>query len=306
MITAEVVAYSRAPNGVEIVTLELVYQRFIHAEVMTHRLFSRNAASSRAIPVEKVIEQVENSPAKPLHWGKNQAGMQASVELEGNALEFAQSVWEQAAKDAAQHAWELQQVGAHKQIANRITEPFQWMKVVVTATSYDNFFWLRNHADAQPEIKAVAEAMLAAIDRNTPYDLEPGQWHVPYYFDGVWVAEKDSDKDHYGKTLEQALKISSSCCAQVSFRLCDESLEKAERVYERLVSSEPVHASPFEHQATPIIEPKLFCHDCQDAVYWEDGVTHVDRDGNFWSGNFKGWIQHRQLIPNHVCKEYVR
>lgn len=315
MIEVKVIAHSRA-NGIDIVTFEIVYQRFIHAEVMTHRLFSRNAASSRAIPVGKVIDQVEQNPALPVHWGKNQPGMQAAQQLEGTALEFVQEVWRQAAKDAAQRAWEMGQAGLHKQVANRILEPFQWMKVVVTATSYDNFFWLRNHQDAQPEIKVVAEKMLEALDASDPWSLSAGEWHTPYYHEGHW-APFGGDVDSQGMTLKQALMISSSCCAQVSFRAHDDSLEKAERIYQRLVESSPVHASPFEHQATPMRYKDGISHLMarigipaseltQEHTEWEDGVTHVDRENNFWSGNFKGWIQHRQLIPNNVCEEYVR
>ena len=117
--------------------------------------------------------------------------------------------------------------------------------------------------------------------------------------------------DHFS-TLKNALAISSSCCAQVSYRKLDDRLEKAEEVYARLIESEPVHASPFEHQATPMGESGEFWD--KDGDYsvnlqcdpdtWEDGITAVDRNGNFWSGNFKGWIQHRQLIKNNACWDY--
>lgn len=301
MISAKIIAHSKsALTGKEIVTFELVYPRFIHGELMTHRMFSRNAMSSRAVPVEKMIEQVWNDPAVPVHWGKNQSGMQAKEVLDntdksysGNCThqECAEYHWTNAAEDAVEQAKGLNLHNVHKQIVNRILEPFQWMKTVVTATEWENFFWLRNHEDAQPEIKRLAEVMLKALQESEAIELEPGDWHVPYAgFSGYWF------KGSLGISLEEALTISSSCCAQVSYRLLDDSLEKARMIYKRLVESEPVHASPFEHQASPM-EYTSFC-DIENG--WEEGVTHMDKEGSMWSGNFKGWIQHRQLIPNNV------
>lgn len=296
-IKATVIAHSKsAVNGKEIITMELEYPRFCHSEFMTHRMFSRNAASSRAIPVSKMIEQVRTSPAVPCHWGKNQAGMQAKEELTGSALDSAKFYWKDAAVDAALSAEYLSDGGVHKQIANRILEPFQIMKTVVTATEWENFYWLRNHEDAQPEIKRLAEVMLEAVSKSKAIPLSTGQWHVPYYRDGYWCESFTDD-------LEDALAISASCCAQVSYRLLDDSIEKARMVYKRLVESNPVHASPFEHQASPMGTTSGLYGFNNDEVphdYWEDGVTHMDSGYKFWSGNFQGWIQHRQLIPNNV------
>lgn len=310
-ITAKIIAHSIAPNGQQIVTWELEYQRFIHGEFMTHRLFSRNAASSRAIPVATIIDQVRNNPAMPIHWGQNQPGMQAKEVFEGLELLAVRGQWKEASINAAKVADEMVSLGLHKQVANRILEPFQTMKTVMTATCMDNFFWLRNHEDAQPEIRELARLMWEALQGSTPFELKPGEWHVPYYNDGYWKPHNELDivtwgrqivVDSFGNSLEDALCVSSSCCAQVSYRKLDDTLEKAQMVYKRLVGSEPVHASPFEHQASPM--------EANDAEikrwHWEKGVTHQDKDGNFWSGNFIGWIQHRQLIPNNVCNNYKR
>lgn len=294
-IKAEIIAYSKSAQGQSIVTWCLEYPRFIHGEFMTHRLFSRNAASSRAIPVKSMIAQVMAKPAAPVHWGKNQPGMQAQEELEDYEMAHVMYLWEEAAYEAAMSAGAMDAMGAHKQIVNRLLEPFQTMKTVMTATCMDNFFWLRNHEDAQPEIKELARLMWEALNSEDPVTLQPGDWHVPYFGEGYWLKG-------CGVSLEDALAISSSCCAQVSYRRLDDTLEKAQMIFQRLVESEPVHASPFEHQATPMKWGKL----CKDTMQqgWEDGVTHMDRGFNFWSGNFIGWIQHRQLIPNNVCKEY--
>lgn len=304
-ISAKIIAISIAPNGQMIVTWELEYQRFIHGEFMTHRLFSRNAASSRAIPVSTIIAQVSDNPAMPIHWGANQSGMQASNELSPVMRIGAKWAWKMAAKAAVKWAETMVKLGLHKQATNRILEPFQTMKTVMTATCMDNFFWLRNHPDAQPEIKELARLMWEALQEALPTatKLKPGDWHVPYYGFGYWRANSSGVLDFNEHTLEEALAISSSCCAQVSYRKLDDTLEKAQMVYKRLVDSEPVHASPFEHQATPMNRP-FNEHWHNQAEPWQDGVTHVDRSGNFWSGNFVGWVQHRQLIPNNVCMKY--
>lgn len=286
--------------GKRITTFELEYPRFIHAELMTHRQFSRNAASSRAIPIEKMISHVVENPAAPIHWGANQPGMQAKQELGELAKFNAKTIWQLAVDSAISWAKELSSTGAHKQIANRITEPFQTMKTIVTATEWDNWFWLREHPDAQPEIHELARCMREAMESSTPLTLNPGEWHVPYVERHRWdtVGPVYYAISGVQVTLEEAQMISASCCAQVSYRKTDDSLEKARMVYSRLVDSEPVHASPVEHQATPMDSPRTYLGDSHEA--WETGVTHLDRKGHFWSGNFKGWIQFRQLVPNNA------
>lgn len=314
MISARVIQDSISEAGIRITTMELVYPRFIHSEFMTHRMLSRNAASSRAIPIEKMIETIENNPAIPVHWGKNQAGMQAKEELEDFKLWQAQHIWLAAAKDAIDHSRNMANLGVHKQIANRITEPFQWMKVVVTATDWENFFWLRDHEDAQPEIRALAVEMRKAMNASEPFLLYEGEWHVPYVnrmrgnVFGEVMYYTGQDDGHCVKityhTPEEARMISASCCAQVSYRKNDDSLEKAKIVFDRLINSEPVHASPVEHQATPMGEDA--------SIEDTDGVTHdrvfYEYEGAFaksvkvqgYSNNFRGWIQYRALIPNNV------
>lgn len=304
-IKATIVADSySAVNGKRITTFELEYPRWIHGEILTHRLFSRNAMSSRAVPVEKMLEQVREDPAFPIHWGQNQPGMQAKeevggVDCYGNDLKWLlKARWHEAARMQASFAQEFSEHGLHKQVVNRILEPFQLMKTVLTATEFDNFFWLRRHEDAQPEIKELAERMWEALednfDKQVTMFLSHGDWHTPYYGGGYWISGVSEN------SLEDALAISSSCCAQVSYRLLDDSIEKARKVYQRLVESTPVHASPFEHQATPMIDYDKYKH----TMTWPRGLTHIDRDGAYWSGNFKSWIQYRQLIDGNVCSKY--
>ena len=280
MITAKIIADSISTKGVRITTMELNYPRFIHSEFMTHRQFSRNASSSRAIPVEKQIHQVFNTPATPIHWGKNQPGMQARKEIDFPTL--AQDIWKYASELAVDRAYELKDLDIHKQIVNRLLEPFQYIKVIVTATEYDNFFKLRCHEDAQPEMYELARCMKEAMDSSTPDVLELGEWHLPYI-----VTE-----DCYKTTTDNFVKLSVARCARVSYLNHDNEnpdIDKDIALADRLL--EAGHMSPFEHQATPMD----FAKDTYELT-WEKGVTNVDREGYFWSGNFRGFLQYRQLL----------
>ena len=309
-ITAEIVADSVSPQGKRITTYVLEYPRFIHSEFMTHRVFSRNAASSRAIPVNKMIELVEQSPATPIHWGRNQSGMQAKEELEQPYKIGVQQDWAEAAYNAVVVAKMMMDKGAHKQIVNRILEPFQMIRVVCTATEYDNFFYLRYHADAQPEIAELARVMWEAREHSVPEVLQPGEWHVPFVNTSRDAAGKRyywnfiSDTEKVEISLEDALKVSASCCAQVSYRKTDTSLEKAFDIYNKLVTMKPVHASPTEHCATPVDYREYDSY--SDSEGWPEGITHKDRAGYPWSGNFAGFIQYRQLIEGNTCWKFQK
>lgn len=259
-----VVADSISKYGARLTTMQLRYPRFIHAEFMTHRVFSRNASSSRAIPVAKMLKQVRENPAHPVHWGANIPGMQARAELEGLKLDEAQRLWSDAAHRAAELAEHMAALGLHKQVANRILEPFQLMHVVVSSTSWYNFFALRCHPDAQPEIRVLAELMRENYEQSKPREVQDGQWHLPYVADtecGVYE-------------LEDLIKMSVARCARVSYLNHDgkkATVDEDRQLYDRLVKADPPHLSPTEHVASPI---------------W----------GGRFTGNFQGWSQHRQDI----------
>ena len=306
-MTAKIIQDSINQQDVRITTFELEYPRFIHSEFMTHRQLSRNSASSRAIPIRVNIENILSDTAMPVSWGKNQPGMVADENLNKDAAKRAEKIWIDSSRQALSAAVSLNTMGVHKQIANRLIENFTYQKVVVTATEWDNFFWLRNHKDAQPEIKDLAEKMLKVYKLSVPTKLNPGEWHVPYV-KRAWVSDKlyymDSNREPI--SLEEALKISASCCAQVSYRKSDDSVEKANKVFDMLnlyddSDETRKHASPVEHQATPITRFE-YSMNCSNSSSWQLGVTHMDRAGNLWSGNFKEWVQHRQLIPNESYK----
>lgn len=256
------------------------YENFIANGIVVHN--SRNASSSRAIPVNKMIEKVRNDPAMPIHWGRNQKGMQADEELNIFDKEQAIQDWRYGALRAVDVAIRISELEIHKQIVNRLTEPFQHIKVIVTATEWDNFFKLRLHPDAQPEIQELARCIRKAMDYYTPIELERGEWHLPYV-----VAE-----DCVKTTTDNFVKLSVARCARVSYLNHDNEnpdIDKDIALADRLL--EAGHMSPFEHQATPMD----FAKDTYELT-WEKGVTHRDRKDNLWSANFRGWIMYRKLL----------
>ena len=301
LISAKVIADSVCPQGVRMTTMEIEYPRFILAELNTHRMLSKNSASSRAIPVKAMHEFIRANPATPVSWGKNQPGMKANEDVGSAVATEAEQVWNRAKDDALHWADALaHKLAIHKQIANRITEPWMTMKTVISGTEWTNFFHLRNHADAQPEIKALAEAMTVAYTTHLPVPLTPGQWHLPYITIAEYVptGELQYLNNNFDPiSLEEAKIVSASCCAQVSYRKNDDSFDKAKKIYDQLILSEPVHASPIEHQATPM-DVASMCRFEPDT--WQPGVTHVSANSDLWSGNLRGWIQYRKLIRNEA------
>jgi thymidylate synthase ThyX len=253
-----------------LITVQLRYPRFIHAELMTHRVFSRNASSSRAIPVERLIQDILDDTAMPIHWGKNQPGMQAREEHDDLVFIYdderflndvdgfsKEEAWLMARDNAIHFARAYAKSGYHKQIVNRLLEPFAHINVIVTSNQWSNFFELRNHPDAQPEIRVLAEAILEAIASSQPKFLQIGEWHLPYIidedYDVVWsLLKKDFGHDFQYKFYDMLARISTARCARVSYLTHDgkkPNVEKDLDLYHDLVVSEPLHASPAEHQA---------------------------------------------------------
>jgi thymidylate synthase ThyX len=258
---ATVIADSVSPDGSRLTTMEVRMHRFVLAEFNTHRVFSRNSASSRAIPLGKQIARLREDLAYPVVWPSEQPGMQG-----GDAIDdpfMAESIWEKAADAAINHALRLQELRVHKSVINRLLEPFMWHTVIVTSTEWENFFGLRCHELAQPEIRVAAELMRDEYQASTPDFLKYGEWHAPYASNSMRAGD-----------LEGALKASVARCAWVSTVAHDgdHSWEAIERMYDRLTTAVPMHASPLEHQACP-------------AAYEAPG-------------NFNGWCQLRHMVEN--------
>ena len=278
-----------------IITLRGRYPRVIHPEVLTHRKFGRNARSSRAVPVKKMIQEIQNTPFIPWHWGKNQKGMQARTECNEPVLvnwddeighveyKSRKDAWLEARNHAVRIADGFNQAGYHKQIVNRLLEPFMWIDVLITATSWDNFFWLRDQADAEPHLQNWAQLAHQAIQEAQVEALEPEQWHLPY------ITQRD--RQHAYELLEDKekrivdlllCKISAARCARISYKPFDSDqpdLIKDLALFEKLVGSDRLHASPCEHQAMVDPRPTLI-------------QINQPQMGNL----DPGWIQFRKLL----------
>lgn len=284
-IITKIIADSLSHSGERITTFELTYPRFIHSEVMTHRIYARNASSSRAIPIQKMIQMILDDPAMPVRWGKNGKGMQDHGEMSPDGVEKAKSIWLAARDSAVMHAREYTSLEEqpHKQIVNRILEPYAHIRVVFTGTNYSNFFGLRRHEDADPTIYALADSMWENFSKSEPKLLGAGEWHLPYI--------EQEELDNY--PIDVLLKISAARCARVSYRTRDEQvfdLQKDLNLFIDLLESEPLHASPAEHQATPDYEKYVDC-----GFVWSQKEKH---------GPFTGWIQQRKLLDNEFITEY--
>lgn len=242
-----------------------------NCELMTHRMFSRNASSSRAIPVKKMIQDIKDDPAMPVYWGKNQSGMQARVELSEEEISKCKSLWLEQRDETIARVEKLIEIGLHKQTANRLLEPWAHIHVIVSATEWKNWFELRSHPDAQPEIKELSDKMKVELEEKRKTDREISKlmitspvWHLPYI--------KKEEKSKY--KLSELLKMSTARCARVSYMNHDGTNpdpEKDFELHDKLVVSKPQHMSPAEHQA-------------------------VSADPDQFYGNFKGWKQYRKFL----------
>ena len=267
-IEAKIVADSVNPSGKRITTFLCTYPRFIHAEIMTHRQFSRNAASSRAIPTSKIIEAIDQNPARPEWWGANQKGMQANTEISEESKRVAMidiDVLKNSAIDCVESL--VGAYGLHKQIANRYLEPWFHITVLITSTEWDNFFALRAHPDAQPEFQVLAYKMLDCYLNNTPDELDWEHWHVPFV----------TDKTSMSKS--EALIHSVACAARTSYTTHDGEFGLHEQ--RKLVDNLAVagHWSPFEHQAQADSKAVVSGNfRCGWRQYRQDFMTNTKRD----------------------------
>lgn len=314
-----------APDTV-LSTFIMRYPRWIHAEARTHRLMSitedldilpltpslmedpnlsRNASSSRAIPVEKMIKDVIENPAIPIYWGANQRGMQASqshhaaVQLRApggdNLINMDRKLaWLTARDNAVEAAQAFAAAGYHKQLVNRLLEPFSHITVVVSATEWTNFIGLRNHKDAEPHIQMLARELERELKRtDNIQDLKPDDWHYPF------VTEETEDKLLHYMTQNvidiqffpnYKRAISVACCASTSYKTVDGfsmTPDRGKALHDKLVGAEPLHASPAEHvaYADSMIYPSYQGGDRR----WLRPRLH---------GNFVGFCQYRKTLPN--------
>lgn len=296
-IDVKVILDSINSEGIRLTTMQLRYPRMIHSEFMTHRQFSRNGRSSRAVPVVTLMEEAKN-PYLPIFL-LNQKGMSAGEELDPESLEKANKIWLDLAEHTRLEVLKLQELKVHKQWANRPLETFGYIDVLVSSTYWANWFALRDHEAAQPEIQRLAKCMKLVMDISKPNLLEPGEWHLPYIEPRDWeeishyVHTKYPNLEIAGAVVEDiAKKISTARCARLTYKPFDGNgdIESEIKRHDLLVVSQPVHASPAEHQATP------------DEVHIVDWCEPEEKfylhDYEF--GNFYGWRQYRKTLE-HEC-----
>ena len=321
-VKATCLLHSVATAGVPMVTFEIEYPRIILAEINTHRMLAKSSASSRAIPFEKMTKQLIG---RPVRFGKANKGMQDTGEKHDGKVIIrdyemgddpsgtvvfstyrgvnGQEAWEFAKESAVEISEAFYEAGFAKQVYNRLTEPFQMIKTVISSTEWANFFWLRYHESADPTFVELARCMYEALMASTPQQLMPGEWHLPYI---ITKRNEDGDIEYWLDEFtqlseEEALIASAARCAAVSFRNIDYGMDKCREVFERqLVGGDRKHGSALEHQAKAMDkfsdEHEYEVNIAQYPDSWEDGVTHMDKNYQLWSGPYRDWIQHRKLI----------
>jgi uncharacterized protein YjhX (UPF0386 family) len=298
---ARVLADSVGPNGIRITTVEATFPRFILAEVNTHRVLSRNAASSRAIPVEKLRQMIASDPFVPLRWLHNERGMQGSTSLSEADELLAIEAWLTARDSALEMAGELSatdRLNVHKQTANRLLEPFGWVTDIITATEWANFFGLRCHAAAQPEFRKIAEEIRRVREASTPVELLGGEWHLPL------IGVNDEDREalvEYGD--HDLCRISTGRCARVSYLTHDGIRNPGADIALHNKLKLDGHMSPFEHQAQMLTDREwdalLAARQRVFAALW--GILpHAEAqqraDAVLYSGNLRGVRQYRKTL----------
>jgi len=280
--SAKILCDSVTENDDRLTTLEVTFPRIVLSEFNTHRMFSRNSASSRAIPVEKMLKLVKENTYIPSHWGKNQKGMSAEFTVEQNEQMKSRDVWLKARDNAISSAENLLKLGIHKQITNRLLEPFMWHTVIVSATDWSNFFALRCHPGAHPDIRQIAEMMKFVINGSEPKPMYEHDWHMPLIdHDDINMTMKMIDEDVYQYDNELLKKISVGRCARVSYLTHDGKRDHNADInlHDKLLSDG--HMSPFEHIARP-----MYNDEYKKSKY---------------SGNFRGWVQYRKTLIGE-CK----
>lgn len=291
MISVKILADSLNPAGIRITSWLLTYPRFIHSEFMTHRIFSRNAASSRAIPFKKMVESLKVLAAMPERWGSEQKGMQSGSEVSNTCL--VSGIWCDAMYNAIGAAEACATHGLHKSLCNRLIEPFSHITVLATATDHRNFFALRAHPDAMPEFQVLAYRMLDQYLKNEPQEVQWGNWHIPKFDHAEQKESYDKAANAGGEWQKVALKIATARCARLSYLTFDGDHDPAKDIelHDRLLASG--HMSPFEHCAQAV--------NSVDYPWsnFDSLVGPVDTGGGSVAiGGLSGWMQYRKRFEN--------
>jgi len=229
---AEVLADSIAPGCPRLTSLKVRFPHIILPQVLTHRVFSRNTSSSRAIPVARLIADVERDPFIPREWRYSaDRGMQPGEVMSAEDAEESLADWTDALRFNRGRARKMAKRGNSKEHVNRILEPYAHVSMIITATEWENFLKLRLDSHSQIEIRDLAEAIRDAMAASTPRQLGIGNWHLPYGDSGY------PDE-------------SAACCARISYDSHDggRASAAANQRLAKMLKGEG-HWSPFENQA---------------------------------------------------------
>lgn len=292
-----------APSGAlqsdyRLTTFQITHPRFILAEVNTHKMISKNSASSRAIPVAKSISAVEADPFVPDSFPQNIKGMMGGDALTGNEASYAALTWQSALEAAVDHATSLEKLNVHKGWANRILEPYKWHTCILTGTDWSNFFALRTAENAQPEFRTIATMMREAYEANTPRVLTPDHWHLPLVSPAEIMEWLGS-----GKSWSWCAKVSAARCARVSYLTHDGKRDPlADEALANFLMGNG-HLSPFEHVARPFGRAEwTIINELRETMARFDHDTHPFgqylRKQIEYRGNLRGWWFLRADIPN--------
>ncbi len=301
MISAKIITDSVNEMGNRLTTFVLVFPRIVLAEFNTHRMISKNSASSRAIPFEKMVKMVEENPFIPINWMEEHKGMQGTTFItDQDDIYNLNYSWLMARDYAVQSAKQLSNLGLTKQVCNRILEPFMWHTVIATGSDWENFFALRAHDAAEIHIQKLAYEMLDAYNSSTPQLLDAGQWHIPFgdtfdkdRLDALMPTIQPASLDWYMEYQENMkVKIATARCARVSYLNFEgkDDYEADLKLHDTLKNMG--HCSPFEHCARAMSKDEFYKSDKNEFV------DEVLLKSQGWSGNFKGFIQYRKMIPN--------
>lgn len=321
-----VLADSISPEDVRLTTLECRYPRFIHAEVLRHRVDSHSVESSRAVPTEINIKKVKEDPFVPESFNKRVKGMGVGEALDGEAREEAEKMWRESARAMAWRAGQLNDIGIDKSRANRLLEPFMYVKDIITATEWSNFLALRcppgEDVDldfpAQPEFQIFALLVRQALRLSDPKQLQHGWWHLPgatglelHQLCQLREGKTVGDPDAFVNDLKRA-------CPRRLAKISFDNLNKPEDIEISIAKTGELvsfgHFSPTEHVARPMsfedlmdgspVQSKILVPASEISRAIHSGMGN-DPDMSFvecvntaqcWAGNFRGWVQFRKEI----------
>jgi hypothetical protein len=244
---------------------------------------SRSSASSRAIPISKIIERILEDPFIPT-WTAKQKGMQGKFDaLDKGQIAVANDGWRKCMYAAIEQARILDEAGIHKQHANDLLKPYMRIPILVTGTEWENFFNLRcNKKTVRPGFYEQAVAMKEAYNTSEPVALQPGQWHIPF------SGRLDDHLD-----LKTKLKIVTARCARLSYASHDGVFDRDRDISLHDTLLKEKHSNPFEHSAMAV-DRKLSDYPEYAEIETDEASYIVN------TRNFRGFYSYRAHLEDGI------